>query len=59
MAILLFREVLGTDYRDTVALLDLMDRIKALLQLTQVPHYSTLHKFMARMSSLVFTRVLK
>jgi transposase len=59
LAILLFREVLGTDYRDTVALLDLMDRIKALLQLNQVPHYSTLHKFMARISSLLFTRILK
>jgi hypothetical protein len=59
MAILLFREAFGTDYRDTVAHLDLTGRIKALLRLDQVPHYSTLHKFMARMSSLIFTRTLK
>ena len=50
MAILLFREAFGTDYRDTVAHLDLTGRIKALLRLDQVPPLSTLHKFMARMS---------
>jgi hypothetical protein len=37
MVILLFLEALGTDYRDTVALLDLMDRIKALLCQESIP----------------------
>ncbi|QYZ79831.1 IS5 family transposase [Methanofollis formosanus] len=58
MAILLFREALHTDYRDNVALIDLMDKIKEILHLSQVPHYSTIHKFMARIPSLFFTRIL-
>jgi len=51
MAILLFREALGTDYRDVVELINLMGRIKGILQLDLVPHYSTIHKFIARTSS--------
>lgn len=59
MTILLLREALGTDYRDTVDLVELLGPIRDLLQLEQVPHYSTLHKFMARVPSLLFTRMLK
>lgn len=59
MTILLLREALGTDYRDTVDLVELLGPIRDLLQLEQVPHYSTLHKFMARVPSLLFTRILK
>jgi hypothetical protein len=59
MTLLLLRETLGTDYRDTVELIDLLDPIKDLLQLEQVPHYSTIHKFMTRIPSLLFTRMLK
>jgi len=53
MAILLFREALHTDYRDVVELINLMGRIKDILQLDQVPHYSTIHKFMARTPSTI------
>ena len=59
MTILLLREALGTDYRDTVDLVELLGPIRDLLQLEQVPHYSTIHKFMARVPSLLFTRMLK
>ncbi|ACL17585.1 IS5-like element ISMepa1 family transposase [Methanosphaerula palustris] len=55
MAILLFREALGTDYRDVVELINLMGRIKDILNLDQVPHYSTIHKFMARTPSAVLS----
>jgi hypothetical protein len=48
MTILLLREALGTNYRDTVDLVELLEPIKDLPQLEQVPHYSTLHKFMTR-----------
>lgn len=48
MTILLLREALGTDYRDTVDLIELLDPIKDPLQLEQVPHYSPLHRFMTR-----------
>jgi hypothetical protein len=59
MTILLLRETLGTDYRDIVGLIDLLDPIKDLLQLEQVPHNSIIHKFMTRVPSLLFTRMLK
>jgi hypothetical protein len=59
MTILLLREALGTDYRDTVDFIELLDPIRDLLQLEQVPHYSTLHKFMTRVLSLLFTKMLK
>jgi len=59
MAILLLREKLSTNYRDTVELIELLTPIKHLLQLEQVPHYSTIHKFMTRVPSLFFTILLK
>ena len=37
MTILLLREALGTDYRDTVDLIELLDQIKDLLQLSRSP----------------------
>lgn len=58
MAILLFREVLRTDYRATVDLIDLMDEIKEILHLEQVPHYSTIHKFMVRIPSAILSILL-
>lgn len=59
MTILLVREVLGTNYRDTVDLVELLEPIRDLLQLERVPHYSTIHKFMTRIPSVIFTRMLK
>jgi len=59
MAILLFREALRTDYRSAVELIDLMDGIKETLQLDQVPHYSTIHTFMTRISSAIFSIFLE
>jgi hypothetical protein len=32
-------------------LINLRDRIKDILQLDQIPHYTTIHKFMARTPS--------
>jgi len=58
MAILLFREALGTDYHDVVELINLRGRIKVILKLDQVPHYSTIHKFMAWTPSTIFSRFL-
>ena len=59
MSLIIFREIIGEDYRDTVQLVDLMDRIKEILQLDHVPHYTTLHKFSQRVPSIIFTRILK
>ena len=58
MAILLFREALSTDYRDVVELINLRGRIKDILKPDQVPHYSTIHKFLARTTSIILSRFL-
>lgn len=59
MSLIIFSEIIGEDYRDTVQLVDLMDRIKEILQLDHVPHYTTLHKFSQRVPSIIFARILK
>ena len=56
--ILIFREVLGADYRYTIDLIDLMSRIKDIFQLSQVPHFSTIHIFMIRISSIFYTKIM-
>jgi transposase len=58
MSILLFRELTGNDYRNTIDLIDLTGKIKEILQLSQVPHYSTIQKFMKRVPSIYFTKIL-
>jgi hypothetical protein len=58
-SILLLQEARGTNYRDTVELVKLLDPIRDLLQLDQVPHYSTHHKFMTQFPSPLFVRILK
>lgn len=49
----------GTDYRDTVDPIEPLDPIKDLFQLKQVPHYSTLRKFMTWGPSILFVRILE
>ena len=58
MTILIFREVLGTDYRDIIDLIDIADRIKDILQLIRIPHNSTIHTFMNRIPSKIITKIL-
>jgi len=58
MVIILFKEYLQEDYRDTVELLSIMDSIREQLDLHTVPHYTTLHKFTTRISSITFNRIL-
>lgn len=58
MVIILFKDYLQEDYRDTVELLAIMDSVREKLDLNTVPHYTTLHKFTTRISSITFNRIL-
>ena len=58
LLLILFKEYIGEDYRDTVELLDLMEELKVRVQLKEVPHFTTLQKFSQRISSTIFNRLL-
>jgi len=58
MVLILLKEYLQEDYRDTVELLAVMDSIRKRLDLDTIPHYTTLHKFTTRISSITFNRIL-
>ena len=58
LILILLKEYLSEDYRDTVDLTNLMDEIKQRINLDSVPHFTTLHKFSQRISSFTFTRLL-
>ena len=58
LILILLKEYLSEDYRDTVDLVDLMNEIKKKINLDSIPHFTTLHKFSQRFSSFSFTRLL-
>jgi len=63
LVLVLLKEYIGTNYRDFVELVDLMNEIKDKLDLDNVPHFTTLQKFVSRIPSLLFniimSRILK
>ena len=63
LVLVLLKEYTSTDYRSFVELIDLMSNIKEKLDLDKIPHYTTLQKFVSRISSslfnLILSRVLK
>ena len=58
LLLILLKEYLGEDYRDTVELLELMEELKGRIQLNEVPHFTTLQKFSQRINSVMFNRLL-
>ena len=58
LILLLLKEYLAEDYRDTVELTEIMDSIREKINLDAVPHFTTIHKFSQRINSFVFTRLL-
>jgi hypothetical protein len=58
LIIILLKEYLSEDYRDTVGLVDTMNEIKQRINLDSGPHFTTLHKFFQRINSSIFTRLL-
>jgi hypothetical protein len=58
LLLILFKEYTGEDYRDTVEHLELMEELKARIQLNEVPHFTTLQQFSQRIDSISFNRLL-
>ncbi|MGA2161551.1 MAG: IS5 family transposase [Methanoregula sp.] len=58
LTLLLLKEYLSEDYRDTVELTEIMDSLREKIQLDEVPHFTTIQKFCQRIRSSTFTRLL-
>ena len=55
---ILLKEYLDEDYRDIVEIVELMDKVKERIGLKEVPHFTTLHKFVRRLKSIYFSGLL-
>ena len=58
LILILLKEYLSEDYRDTVELTGMMNSLREKINLEEVPHFTTIHKFSQRINSFVFTRLL-
>ena len=58
LILLLLKEYLAEDYRDTIELTEIMDFFREKIQLKEVPHFTTLQNFCHRFKSLFFHRLL-
>ena len=58
LILLLLKEYLSEDYRDTVELTEIMESLREKIRLNEVPHFTTIHKFCQRIRSSTFTRLL-
>ena len=59
LTLLLFKEYRKEDYRTVICDLEEMDRIREVLGLTTIPHFTTLQKFLCRIKSIYFDILLK
>ena len=58
LILLLLKEYLSEDYRDTVELTEITDSIREKNHLREVPDFTTIHKFCQRIRSSQFLRLL-
>jgi hypothetical protein len=58
LILLLLKEYLSEDYRDTSELAEIMDTLRQKIHLDEVPHFTTIHKFCQRIRSSTFNRLL-
>jgi transposase len=58
LILLLLKEYLSEDYRDTVELTEIMDSLREKIRLEEVPHFTTIQKFCQRIRSSTFNRLL-
>ena len=59
LTILLFKEYRKADYRTIIWDLEEMGRIRQVLELTTIPHFTTLQKFLGRIKPIYFDILLK
>ena len=59
LTLIFLKEKIGNDYRDFTELLPNLTTITDILQLKQIPHYTTLQKFLTRIPVLIFRIILK
>ena len=58
LLLLLLKEYLSEDYRDTVELTEIIESLREKIHLDEVPHFTTIHKFCQPIRSSIFTRLL-
>jgi len=58
LTLLLLKEYLAEDYRNTIELTEIMDSLREKINLDEAPHFTTIHKFFQRINSFIFTRLL-
>jgi hypothetical protein len=54
LILLLLKEYLPEDYRDTGELMEIMDSLREKIHSGEVPHFTTIHKFCQRIRPLDF-----
>jgi len=59
LTILLFKEYRKEDYRTVICNLEEMDRIRDTLELTSIPHFTTLQKFLGRIKPIYLDILFK
>jgi hypothetical protein len=59
LALILLKNYLNVDYRSIVELVELMENLKLQMGLKEVPHYTTLQKFITRVNSVIFRSLLQ
>ena len=59
LTLIILKEDIGKDYRDFAELIQIMVPLREIIGLKEVPHFTTLQKFMTRVPSLTFKIILK
>jgi len=58
LALLCLKERLNLNYRDLVQLIELMPKIKSIIGLKRIPHFTTIPKFFQKLNSSLFEDIL-
>ena len=59
LSLIILKEEIGLDYRDFTELLQVLTPIQAILELKNLPHFTTLQKFLTRIPSPALRVILK
>jgi transposase len=58
ISLIILKEEIGMNYRDFCDILEILTPVRELLNLQEIPHFTTLHKFFTRFSTRIFTKIL-